>query len=412
MQIGIDLGTSYSAAATYVDGELTLVRFGEAKQFRTAVFFPEVVPDPTVARRRAAESAAATVEGFQQALFGDDAVEAYLEYGDGNLIESPKSMFGYRMDPQVRKVVVHIATYILEHIRLAAGRQFGDDVRTAVIGRPVHFRSSMGEKGSEQAVEIIREAAAVAGFDSVSFLEEPAAAAMHYHKRLATRQTALIVDIGGGTTDVAFAELGGDALPTIVRTWGLAKGGTDLDVNLSMQAFMPQLGNNVTRVPVHHFVEAASVHNLPKQREFRRQDYRFVDEPWRARLQALQQPGATTRLNQTAERSKIVLSSEERADADLGFLETGLGVQIDREHMHEAVQPFVERMQRLLAEVRETWPSVPASVFLTGGTSRSPVVKAAVRESFPGIPMVEGDPSLGVVSGLAVAATEFTAALA
>jgi hypothetical chaperone protein len=68
------------------------------------------------------------------------------------------------------------------------------------------------------------------------------------------------------------------------------------------------------------------------------------------------------------------------------------------------VEPFIHRMQRLLAEVREEWPGVPASVFLTGGTSRSPVVKAAVRDSFPGIPLVEGDPSLGVVSGLAVAA--------
>lgn len=465
MQIGIDFGTSYSAAATFVGDELTLIRFGEAKQFRTAVFFPEVVPDPsdfaltpeleaqldalvrsartqqrqlaseaqqrgsafrertdmelhrealrTVRRQwmeqRAAESPTATVESFQHALFGEEAVQAYLEFGDGNLIESPKSMLGFRLDPQVRKVIVHIATHILEHIRLAASRQLGGAVRHAVIGRPVHFRSSMGEKGSEQAVEIIREAAAVAGFDGVSFLEEPAAAAMHYHKRLATRQTALIVDIGGGTTDVAFAELGGDELPRIVRTWGLAKGGTDLDINLSMHSFMPELGNNVTRVPVHHFVEAASVHNLPKQREFRKQDYRFVDEPYQARLRALQQPGATTRLNQTAERSKIALSEQGTTDADLGFLEKGLDVGVTHADMVEAVEPFIERMQRLLAEVRTEWPGVPGSVFLTGGTSRSPIVKDAVRTSFPDIPMVEGDPSLGVVSGLAVAAIEFDA---
>ena len=461
MHIGIDFGTSYSAAAAIVDGELSLVRFGDAEQFRTAVYFPELVPDPndfaltptleaqletqlrlvrTQQRQQAAaatarglaptsrnedelrrealravrrqwmeeqtRAASASVASFQHALFGEEAVEGYLESGGGNLIESPKSMFGYRLDPQVRKVIVHIATHILEHIRLAASRQLGGPVRTAVIGRPVHFRSSMGDRGSEQAVEIIREAAAVAGFDAVTFLEEPAAAAMHYHKRLATRQTALIVDIGGGTTDVAFAELGGDELPRIVRTWGLAKGGTDLDVNLSMHSFMPQLGNNVTRVPVHHYVEAASVHNLPKQREFRRQDYRFVDEPWQSRLRALQQPSATTRLNQTAERSKIALSSDAETPADLGFLEPGLGVSVARSDLDAAVEPFVERMQRLLAEVRAEWPGVPGSVFLTGGTSRSPVVKAAVRESFPDIPLVEGDPSLGVVSGLAVAAVE------
>jgi len=47
MHIGIDFGTSYSAAAAIIDGELRLVRFGDAEQFRTAVFFPELVPDPS-----------------------------------------------------------------------------------------------------------------------------------------------------------------------------------------------------------------------------------------------------------------------------------------------------------------------------------------------------------------------------
>ena len=47
MHIGIDFGTSYSAAAAIIDGELAMVRFGAAEQFRTAVFFPELVPDPS-----------------------------------------------------------------------------------------------------------------------------------------------------------------------------------------------------------------------------------------------------------------------------------------------------------------------------------------------------------------------------
>ncbi|WP_250633871.1 Hsp70 family protein [Pinirhizobacter soli] len=455
MHIGIDFGTSYSAAATYRNGELEIIRFGDSAQFRTAVFFPEVVPDPNdftltpaleaeveaqvrdlrtqfrqfggaersedalrrdairLVRRqwledRASNSPTATLESFQHALFGDDAVDAYLEYGDGNLIESPKSMLGFRMDTQVRKVIVHIATHILEHIRLTASRQLGEAVRSAVIGRPVQFRSSMGERGSEQAVELLREAAAVAGFDEVSFLEEPAAAAMHYHKSLATRQRALIVDIGGGTTDVAFAELGGGQHPEITRSWGLPKGGTDLDVNLSVHAFMPLLGNNIANVPVHHFVEAASVHNLPKQREFRKQDYRMVDEPWQSRLRNLQKPGATTRLNQEAERTKILLSADATHHSDLGFLEDGLGVGTTQPELIDAISPFINRLKRTLDDVRGDLANsdAAASVFLTGGTSRSPAVQAAVRESFPEIELVKGDPSLGVVSGLAVAAAE------
>ncbi|WP_201314635.1 Hsp70 family protein [Dyella sp. EPa41] len=457
MHIGIDFGTSYSAAAAILDGELTLVRFGDAEQFRTAVYFPELVPDPNdfeltpeleaqleahirsarndlrqqaargqapaarteddlrrdalrVVRRQwmeeQARAATASVASFQHALFGEEAVEGYLESGGGNLIESPKSMFGYRLDPQVRKVIVHIATHILEHIRLTASRQFGQPVRGAVIGRPVEFRSSMGAAGSAQAIDILREAAATAGFDEVHFLEEPAAAAMHYHKSLADRQHALIVDIGGGTTDVTHAELGGAASPLIARNWGLPKGGTDLDVGVSLHSFMPLMGKDIVRVPQHQFVEAASVHNLPKQREFRKQNYRLVAAPYGPRLRALQEPGATTRLNQAAERTKITLSAEATYRAQLGFIEHGLAVDASRSDLDKAIEPFLIQLERTLATVRGDLPALPASVFLTGGTSRSPQVKARVAACFPEIPLVHGDPSLGVVSGLAVAASD------
>jgi len=454
MHIGIDFGTSYSAAAAIIGGELTLVRFGEAEQFRTAVYFPELVPDPNdfeltpeleaqmeahmrsarlalrrqtggevtrseqelrrdalrVVRRQwmeeQARAATASVASFQHALFGEEAVEGYLESGGGNLIESPKSMFGYRLDPQVRKVIVHIATHILEHIRLTASRQFGEPVRGAVIGRPVEFRSSMGAAGSEQAIEILREAAAAAGFDEVSFLEEPAAAAMHYHKSLSDRQHALIVDIGGGTTDVTHAELGGIASPQIARNWGLPKGGTDLDVGVSLHHFMPLMGKDIVRIPQHQFVEAASVHNLPKQREFRKQNYRLVAAPYGPRLRALQELGATTRLNQTAERTKISLSSEACHRAPLDFIEPGLAVNATRDDLDTAMEPFLALLERTLSGVRNDLAALPASVFLTGGTSRSPQVKARVQACFPEVPLVHGDPSLGVVSGLAVAASE------
>jgi hypothetical chaperone protein len=459
MHIGIDFGTSYSAAAAFIDGKLTLVRFGEAEQFRTAVYFPELVPDPndfeltpeleaqlevhirsarTELRRQAtagmdvsrsdeelrrdalrvvrrqwmeeqARAATSTVASFQHALFGEEAVEGYLESGGGNLIESPKSMFGFRLDPQVRKVIVHIATHILEHIRLTASRQFGQPVRGAVIGRPVEFRSSMGAAGSEQAIEILREAAATAGFDEVSFLEEPAAAAMHYHKSLDARQHALIVDIGGGTTDVTHAELGGDAMPLIARNWGLPKGGTDLDVGVSLHSFMPLMGKDIVRVPQHQFVEAASVYNLPKQREFRKQNYRLVAAPYGPRLRALQEMGATTRLNQAAERTKIMLSGSNEHRAPLDFIEPGLGVDTTREDLNAAIEPFLALLERTLTAVRGDLTALPASIFLTGGTSRSPQVKARVQACFPEIPLVHGDPSLGVVSGLAVAAGEVAA---
>lgn len=461
MHIGIDFGTSYSAAAALIDGELTLVRFGDAEQFRTAVYFPEQVPDPAnfrltpaleaqletqlrLARRQQRQLAAAaaargqtlparseaelqreamrvvrrqwmedqtrdtvaSVASFQHALFGEEAVEGYLESGGGNLIESPKSMFGFRLDPQVRKVIVHIATHILEHIRLTASRQFRTPVRGAVIGRPVEFRSSMGAQGSLQAIEILQESATAAGFDEVTFLEEPAAAAMHYHQSLDQRQDTLVVDIGGGTTDVSHARLGGGETPHISRNWGLPRGGTDLDVSVSLHSFMPLLGKDRISMPAHRYVDAASVHDLPRQREFQQQNYRLVDDPYGTRLQALQAPGATTRLNQVAERSKIVLSGSPTCHAELGFIEPGLSADLGEGDFKAAIAVFIRQLQRTLTDVREQLDTLPQSVFLTGGTSRSPQVARCVREAFPEIPLVLGDPSLGVVSGLARAASQ------
>ncbi|MEW9570389.1 Hsp70 family protein [Rhodanobacter sp. Si-c] len=446
MRIGIDFGTSYSAAAAVVDGGLELIRFGEAHQFRTAVFFPEQVPSPDdfqltpalaaqvesivrrlrsqqakgseeqwqrdairVVRRQwmeeQARSTAVSIADFQHALFGEEAVEAYLEEGAGHLIESPKSMLGYRLDPPVRRVIVHIAAHILEHIRLTATRQLGTPVRGAVIGRPVEFRSSMGPAGGEQALDLLREAAAMAGFDEVSFLEEPAAAAMHYHLGLAQRQSALIVDIGGGTSDLAFAELGGGRAPHVRRNWGLPMGGTDLDVGINLHSFMPLFGRGTAKVPMHHFVEAASVHILPKQREFRRQNYRLVDEPFGSRLRALQQFGATTRLNRLAERAKIELGQADRSDAVLDFVHRDLAVSVDHEAFHQASEGFIKPLGALLEQARSELPGEPASLFLTGGSSRSSQLRACVQHIFPNVELVQGDASLGVVSGLAVAAS-------
>jgi hypothetical chaperone protein len=246
----------------------------------------------------------------------------------------------------------------------------------------------------------------MAGFDEVSFLEEPAAAAMHYHQQLRERQTALIVDIGGGTTDVAYADLGGGIEPRIHRSWGLPKGGTDLDVGISMHTFMPFFGKDISDVPVHHYVDAASVHNLPKQREFRSNDYRLRDEPFASRLRALQQLGATTRLNQLAEGIKIRLSTAGATDVALGFIEDDLQVHAARADFDIAAEPFLTRLQRTLREVRDDASVTPASIFLTGGTSRSPQVQASVAACFEGVTVVPGDPSLGVVSGLAVAAAQ------
>ena len=467
VRIGIDFGTSYSAAGAVVDGQLQLVRFGDDRQFRTTAYFPQALPDPArfeltpaleaevdalVRASRAEQARAATharelrdatggttsfvarsesqlrrdallavrrhwleaevararqsVAQLHDALYGDAAIDAYLAEGDGHLVVSPKSMLGYKLHGQARDVLVGIALHILEHIRMTASEQFGATVRHAVLGRPVEFRSSMGAAGGEQAIALLTEAAHGAGFDEIAFLEEPAAAAFGYHRDLDEAQRTLVVDIGGGTTDVALAEVGGArAAPAILGAWGIAQGGTDVDLALSMRRFMPLFGKDRTRTPVHHYYEAAAVHDLQRQQAFRaRRGFEDMPEPYGRRMLALQAPGQTVRLQQGVEAMKIALSAQAMHATSLNYIEPGLQVTSTGDELSDSARPYLHALSTLLENVRSQLDRAPDTVFLTGGMSRSPDVQRTVAALFPASALVRGDASLGVVSGLAVAA--------
>ena len=321
---------------------------------------------------------------LQNAVYGDDALEAYFEEHEGNLVQSPKSMLGYNLHPRAKQTITGIAAHILEHIRLTASAQLGQPLRAALLGRPVQFRSSIGAAGNDQALDILREAATQAGFDQIDFLEEPAAAAMHYHAESRERHQAVIVDIGGGTTDIAHAEVGGDDAPRIHRAWGIARGGTDIDLALSLSSYMPLFGRGITRVPAHHYVEAATVQDMTRQRDFRQHKYDHVDEPWGGRLQALQDSGNTARLYRDVERAKIALSAASEHRSTLDYIARDLHADSSADGLAAAAHGYLEQIRELLAQVRSDIGGDPDAVFLTGGMSRAGYLRQAVAEAFPG----------------------------
>ena len=478
MRIGIDFGTSYSAAAAVVNGQVQLIRFGDDSQFRTTVYFPLNLPDladfeltdaaqdevrslvasfkrdqnderervealrrramdrpepfrshdlallPTGRRRGDADltrSAVAVVRrrwaadamrqamtervDLQNALYGEEAVDAFVANGTGNLVVSPKSMLGFQLEAKARDVLLGIATQLLRHIRTTVSAQLRTEVRSAVMGRPVQFRSSMKEAGGVQALEILTDAATAAGFESVEFLEEPAAAAFGYHRRADRPLRTMILDIGGGTTDMALADIGGGtATPLIHRSWGEAVGGTDVDIELSMRGVMPLFGKGITRTGNHCFYEASAVQDLQRQARFRQTSFAQVDAPFGARLQRLQIPGHTVRLNRAVERAKIQLSQDDSVRLELDYIEPALTGLIDKERLTDAASPFMFQLRSLMQRARADLSDAPDTVYLTGGMSRSPYVPLAAREVFPESEIVMGDASLGVVTGLAHAA--------
>ncbi|WP_342315388.1 Hsp70 family protein [Lysobacter sp. FW306-1B-D06B] len=478
MRIGIDFGTSYSAAGAVIEGKLQLIQFGADQQFRTTVFFPQRLPDLSefeltdalqdeiqkltgefrrdqskrhaelrarreeamrrpepqrthelsmipsprvrtdlelerdaralVRRRWAAEEMRkAMLEGadLQQALYGEEAVDAFIEGSAGQLVVSPKSMLGYRLEARARDTLLGIATQLLRHIRLTASAQLGCDVRAAILGRPVRFRSSMKEAGGVQALEILTDASYAAGFDEVEFLEEPAAAAYGYHQGSERPRRTLILDIGGGTTDMAVADVGGPgAAPIVHGSWGEPVGGTDVDIELSMRSVMPLFGKGVTDTPVHRFYEASAVQDLQRQAKFRETSFEHVVAPYGHRLETLKEAGHAVRLNRAVERAKIRLSEASNVTLGLDFIEAGLLAHIDAQRLSDAATPFLFQLRSLMERARAELNAPPETVYLTGGMSRSPYVPLLVKEIFPDAELVAGNASLGVVTGLAHAA--------
>lgn len=490
MRIGIDFGTSYTAAAAYINGSIQHILFRGESQFRTAVFVPEKPVDMSqfdeslyvqeVAnsilsskssytqnlkkyedtasdirayyRKQVREkylSEEAAIDKIDQAIsalnkpilrsdddlrkaayseirrrwvqaqisesreqstsiddsavFGEEAIEEFFAYEAGRLIQSPKSMLGFKLGEPQRVAIVRIVSNVLRHIRLAACEQLGMDVTEATIGRPVTFRSSMGEAGSKQAICLLREAASQAGFTSVDFLAEPAAAAIAYHASSPIMRRTVIVDVGGGTTDIALGDVGGSASePKIDTTWGVGKGGTDVDLGLSLKAIMPKFGKDQCLLLAPVYVNAAMVSDLNRQKEFRQTQLLGVQEPFLSRIRSLQRNGVTIRLNRDVEALKVALSVGAHAETVLDYIESDLSVAATRSDLEQGRERFMRSFDQLLHQVSEATANSAPVLFLTGGMSRAPYIAEAVRKHFPDSEIVNGDASLGVVGGLAI----------
>lgn len=476
MKIGIDFGTSYSAAAALVEGQPQSILFDGKPEFRTAVFFSHEVDDSapmvmtaalerelatlikaaTASQNQALrahqlkQKAAAQVAGSRQrahalaqlvaprrlsaealreaalvslrrqwlerrrrearehaprlgqALFGEEAYAACYAGQDGRLLHSPKSMLGYHLIGNAESLIGWVVRRILAHIRATASAQLGVDVRAAVIGRPVAFKSSLGAVGSTLALERIAQAARAAGFEDIAFLEEPAAAAFDFHASCATPCRAIVVDIGGGTTDIAVAQMG-DATPAplILGTRGFARGGEDIDLDLSIAAFMPVFGMGAGVLPPTPYFNAAMLNDQDRQRDFRAASFVDVPAPFGTRLTRLQEPFLVTRLARQVEALKIRLSGVDSAAVGLDFIEAGLGVHSTRSQLMDSAELFLRRLEEeTRACVRAHGPD-PQLVFLTGGMSQAPFVHGLLSRMYPEARVVYGNPKLGVVHGLA-----------
>ncbi|MDP2909176.1 MAG: molecular chaperone DnaK, partial [Nanoarchaeota archaeon] len=349
--LGIDLGTSNSAAAIMQGGRPTIVPSAEGASLYGKAF-PSVVAftkDDTV-------------------LVGEPAKRQAVSNPEGT-IRAAKRKMGKKFEYKVHGKTFtpqQISAFILQKIKRDAEEFLGEKIDKAVITVPAYF-----DDDQRQAT---KDAGKIAGLDVVRIINEPTAAALAYGlDKKEKEQKVLVFDFGGGTLDVTLMEFGEGVFEVKSTSGDTQLGGTDMD-----EAVMK-------------FV----------MKEFEKETGVDLNED----------STALQRLREACERAKIELSTVMETDINLPFITATnkgpkhLNMKLTRAQLEKIVDSIVQKCKKPLEQALKDAKLTPKDIdkiMLVGGPTRMPIVKDLV-ESLIGKKAERGvDPMECVAMGAAI----------
>lgn len=350
--IGIDLGTSNSAAAVLIGGRPTIIPSAEGtsiggKAFPSYVAFTKdgqvLVGEP--ARRQAVTNPEGTIAGIKRKMGTDYKVK----------------VFGKEYTPE------EISAQILRKIKRDAETYLSDSVEEAVITVPAYFNDNQ-----RQAT---KDAGTIAGLNVRRIINEPTAAALAYGLDKTGENKILVFDLGGGTLDVTIMEIGEGVFEVRSTSGDTQLGGRDMDERLMeyvLEKFRQESGIDLRRDSM-----------------------------------------AMQRLREAVEVAKIELSSVLQTNINLPYITadaTGpkhLSMTISRAKLEELIHDVMERCRGPMIQAlkdSKLEKSGIDKIIMVGGPTRMPVVQEFVK-SFMGKDIERGvDPMECVAMGAAIQA--------
>jgi molecular chaperone DnaK len=351
--IGIDLGTSNSAAAVVIGGRPTIIPSVEGvtlygKAFPSYVAITKegdlLVGEP--ARRQAVLNPEGTVTAWKRKMGTD---YKYVIHGK-------------EYTPQ------QLSAFLLQKIKRDAEAFLGEPVRKAVITVPAYFNDNQ-----RQAT---KDAGVIAGLEVVRIINEPTAAALAYGlNKLDQEMRILVFDLGGGTLDVTIMEFGQGVFEVKATSGDTQLGGTDMDMAL-----------------VDYIVE-----------NYRRE----------TGIDLRKDQSAMNRVREAAERAKIELSSMTETEINLPYIAydtsgpKNLYMRINRATLEQVVRPIVERCRGPVMQALQDAKLSPEDIdkiILVGGPTRMPIVQQFIKEILGKEPERGVDPMECVAMGAAIQA--------
>ena len=356
--IGIDLGTSNSAAAVMEGGRPVILPSAEGAGVASGKAFPSyvaftkdgqrLVGEP--ARRQAAINAEGTIQAAKRKMGTDFKFKVY----------------GKEYTPQ------QISAFILQKIKQDAENYLGDKVEEVVITCPAYFNDNQ-----RQAT---KDAGEIAGLKVLRIINEPTAACLAYGlEKAGKEQKIMVFDLGGGTLDVTIMEMAQGVFHVQSTSGDTQLGGTDMD-----------------KVLLEYITG-----------QFKRE----------TGIDLMSDKMAVQRVREAAEKAKIELSSTVSTDINLPFITadaTGpkhLTMNITRAKLEDLVAPIIDKcrhpMELALNDAKLTSKEVDR-IIMVGGPTRMPIVQKFV-EDFVGKKIERGvDPMECVALGAAVQAAIIT----
>jgi len=352
--IGIDLGTSNSAAAIMEAGRPVIIPSAEGAGVASGKAFPSYV--------------AFTKDG--QRLVGEPARRQAAINPEGTIFAAKRKMgtdykfkvFGKEYTPQ------QISAFILQKIKQDAEAYLGEKVEEAVITCPAYF--------DDNQRTATKDAGEIAGFKVLRIINEPTAACLAYGlDKAQNEQKIMVFDLGGGTLDVTIMEMAQGVFEVKSTSGDTQLGGTDMD-------------NVLIEYIAEQFKKETGI-DLRNDRM------------------------AMQRLREAAERAKIELSSTLTTDINLPFITadaTGpkhLTMTITRAKLEELVMNIIERCRHPMEQALQDAKLEPRQIdriIMVGGPTRMPCVQKFV-EDFIGKKIERGiDPMECVAMGAAIQA--------
>jgi hypothetical chaperone protein len=406
--LGIDFGTSNSAAALInADGKLCVIPLdGQKAAMPTALFFNHET---------------------HSTQYGTHAMQAYLSGTEGRLMRAIKSLLGSKLMDEQTVVNGHatpffeIVVMFFKELKARSEAHVGHPIQHAMLGRPVHFVDDDTQR-DDLAPATLGRAALAAGFTHIDFQLEPIAAAFDFEQRVTQETTALVVDIGGGTSDFTVIRLGPerrlkiDRVSDILATTGVHLGGTDFDRLLDLSHVMPLLGHkhlgpSGRAVPNSAFFDLSTWHLI--HHAYSRKNMHFARELWTSysdqalhkRLLQVLEGQHGHHLLANVEEAKIACSvSQGESAVNLDFLDATLSPMITLHSMGEALADSLDKVvQCALQCVQSSGLAAVDAVYLTGGSSALQPLMKALKIAMPNATLVPGDRFGGVAAGLAYA---------